>query len=38
VIFAYSADDRLPVVYPGGTLPADIAADLPALAATTKDR
>ena len=33
VIFAYSADDVLPVVYPGGTLPSDIAADLPALAA-----
>lgn len=34
-IFAYSADDVLPVVYPAGVLPADIAADLPALAATT---
>lgn len=32
VIFAYGADDRLPVVYPGGVTPADIAADLPALA------
>lgn len=32
VIFAYDADDRLPVVYPGGVTPADIAADLPALA------
>ncbi len=32
VIFAYNADDRLPVVYPGGVTPSDIAADLPALA------
>lgn len=32
VIFAYNAADRLPVVYPGGVTPADIAADLPALA------
>lgn len=32
VIFAYDADDRLPVVYPGGVTPADIAADLPTLA------
>ncbi len=32
VIFAYSADDTLPVVYPGGVTPADIAADLPRLA------
>ena len=32
VIFAYDADDRLPVVYPGGVTPSDIAADLPALA------
>jgi protein SCO1/2 len=32
VIFAYSAADRMPVVYPGGVTPADIAADLPALA------
>jgi len=32
VIFAYDADDRLPVVYPDGVTPADIAADLPALA------
>jgi protein SCO1/2 len=31
VIFAYDAADRLPVVYPGGVTPADIAADLPAL-------
>ena len=33
VIFAYDAADRLPVVYPGGVTPSDIAADLPALAA-----
>ena len=33
VIFAYSSDDELPVVYPGGVRPADIAADLPQLAA-----
>jgi protein SCO1/2 len=32
VIFAYDAADRLPVVYPGGVTPADIAADLPVLA------
>ena len=32
VIFAYDAADRLPVVYPGGVTPSDIAADLPALA------
>ena len=32
VIFAYDADDRLPVVYPGGVTPSDIAADLPVLA------
>ncbi len=32
VIFAYDAEDRLPVVYPGGVTPADIAADLPLLA------
>ncbi len=32
VIFAYDAADRLPVVYPSGVTPADIAADLPALA------
>jgi protein SCO1/2 len=37
-IFAYSADDRLPVVYPSGVRPSDIAADLPALAVTSKDR
>jgi len=34
VIFAYDATDRLPVVYPGGVTPADIAADLPALASS----
>lgn len=33
VIFAYSVDDELPVVYPGGVRPSDIAADLPQLAA-----
>lgn len=38
VIFAYSADDTLPVVYPAGVFPSDIAADLPALADTTKER
>ncbi|MCW2500044.1 MAG: putative Sco1/SenC family protein [Frankiales bacterium] len=32
VIFAYNAADRLPVVYPGGVTPSDIAADLPVLA------
>jgi len=32
VIYAYDASDRLPVVYPGGVTPADIAADLPVLA------
>ena len=31
VIFAYDAADRLPVVYPGGVTPSDIAADLPRL-------
>lgn len=36
VIFAYDAADRLPVVYPGGVTPADIAADLPLLARTGK--
>lgn len=36
VIFGYSADDVLPVVYPGGVRPSDIAADLPALATRTK--
>jgi protein SCO1/2 len=32
VIFAYNAADLLPVVYPGGVTPSDIAADLPVLA------
>ena len=32
VICAYHAKARLPVVYPGGVTPSDIAADLPALA------
>ena len=32
VIFAYSSADRLPVFYPGGVTPSDIAADLPVLA------
>ena len=32
VIFAYDSSDQLPVVYPGGTAPSDIAADLPVLA------
>lgn len=31
VIFAYDAADRLPVLYPGGVTPSDIAADLPVL-------
>ncbi len=31
-IFAFDADDRLPVLYPGGVRPSDIAADLPLLA------
>lgn len=31
VIFAYDAEDRLPVMYPGGTRPSDLAADLPLL-------
>jgi protein SCO1/2 len=31
VIYAYDAADRLPVVYPGGVTPSDIAADLPVL-------
>ncbi|MCA1711050.1 MAG: SCO family protein [Actinobacteria bacterium] len=34
VIYAYDAKDRLPVVYPGGVTPSDIAADLPVLART----
>ncbi len=32
VIFAFDTRDRLPVRYPGGVRPADIAADLPLLA------
>ena len=32
VIFAFDVDDRLPVLYPGGVRPSDIAADLPLLA------
>jgi protein SCO1/2 len=32
VIFAFDTDDRLPVMYPGGVRPSDIAADLPLLA------
>ena len=32
VIFAFDTRDRLPVLYPGGVRPADIAADLPHLA------
>ena len=32
VIFAYDASDHLPVIYPGGSSPSDIAADLPVLA------
>jgi protein SCO1/2 len=32
VIYAYDASDRLPVLYPGGVSPSDIAADLPVLA------
>lgn len=31
VIFAFDTSDRLPVLYPGGVRPADIAADLPLL-------
>lgn len=31
VIFAYDAADRLPVLYPGGVTPKDIADDLPLL-------
>jgi protein SCO1/2 len=31
LIFAYDAADRLPVAYPGGVTPSDIAADLPLL-------
>ena len=32
VIFGIDADDRLPVLYPGGVRPSDLAADLPLLA------
>jgi cytochrome oxidase Cu insertion factor (SCO1/SenC/PrrC family) len=32
VIFAYDTADRLPVIYPAGVTPADIAADLPVIA------
>lgn len=32
VIYAFDASDRLPVLYPGGVTPSDIAADLPVLA------
>jgi protein SCO1/2 len=32
VIFAYSVDDRLPVLYPAGVTPGDLVADLPRLA------
>jgi len=32
LIFAYDSSDRLPVAYPGGVTPSDIAADLPVLA------
>ena len=31
-IYAFDAADRLPVLYPGGVTPSDIAADLPVLA------
>jgi protein SCO1 len=31
VIFAFDTDDRMPVMYPGGTRPSDLAADLPPL-------
>lgn len=34
VIYAYDVSDRLPVVYPGGITPSDIAADMPTLAGT----
>lgn len=37
VIFAYDADDRLPVMYPTGVTPGDIAADLPRLARPSGD-
>ena len=31
-IFAFDASDRMPVLYPSGSSPSDIAADLPVLA------
>lgn len=37
VIFAFDSRDRLPVLYPGGVRPSDIAADLPLLASTQGD-
>jgi protein SCO1/2 len=37
VIFAYDADDRLPVLYPTGVTPGDLAADLPRLAEPSGD-
>ena len=38
VIFAFDTEDRLPVLYPGGVRPSDIAADLPLLAQTQGDQ
>lgn len=35
VLFAYDAEDRLPVMYPTGVTPGDLAADLPRLARPT---
>jgi hypothetical protein len=37
VIFGYDTADRLPVLYPGGVTPGDIAADLPLLARPVKE-
>lgn len=37
VIFAFDVRDRLPVLYPGGVRPSDIAADLPLLVQTQGD-
>ncbi len=37
VIFGFDVRDRLPVLYPGGVRPGDIAADLPLLAQTQGD-
>jgi protein SCO1/2 len=37
VIFGISTSDKLPVLYPGGVRPSDIAADLPLLAQTQGD-